>query len=299
MAAEKNGKRARNWCVTLNNPDDVFTPLEWVGDEDFVAWQLEKGEKKETPHLQIYMEFKNARTLNQLKKKSKTAHWEIRKGTQQQALDYATKWEDPTYVDGPWCYGDKAEQGARHDIAGLVAMVKEGCTDMEMAENVGTREVYFKYHAAVTKLRGQMVTRRTTMPEVRWYYGPTGTGKSTCAITEFPDAYVKNMSNGKWWDGYRGQTCVLLDDMRKDTFKFHELLRLFDRLPLQVEYKGGSTEFNSPVIIVTSCYAPEFLYETREDLKQLLRRIAVIREFSDTDVLDTEVGEGNTMPHQL
>jgi len=53
------------------------------------------------------------------------------------------------------------------------------------------------------------------------------------------------MSNGQWWDGYEQQECVVFDDMRKDTFKFHELLRLFDRYPLRIQVKGGYREFNS------------------------------------------------------
>lgn len=156
--------RQRNWCFTVNNPDDVWTPLEWVGDDDFVAWQLEVGESG-TPHLQGYIEWKNARTLDQMKKKHKTAHWEVRKGTQEQALNYATKWEDATYVDGPWCYGEKAAQGERTDIQRLLDCVKEGKKDLEIAEEVG--ETYFKYHNAVTKLRGQLVPKRNSMPEVR------------------------------------------------------------------------------------------------------------------------------------
>lgn len=71
----------------------------------------------------------------------------------------------------------------------------------------------------------------------------------------------------------------MFDDMRKDTFKLHELLRILDRYPLQVEYKGGSIPFNSPKIIITSCYHPAKMYETNENIQQLLRRIDNIIEF--------------------
>lgn len=90
------------------------------------------------------------------------------------------------------------------------------------------------------------------------------------------------MSSGQWWDGYAQQDCVVFDDMRKDTFKFHELLRLFDRYPLRIQVKGGYREFNSKKIIVTSCDPPDNMYCTRcdEDMQQLLRRIEVIEHFS-------------------
>lgn len=51
----------------------------------------EKGKKKETPHLQGYVEFKNARTFNQVKKLLPRAHIEKAKGNRQQNIDYCSK----------------------------------------------------------------------------------------------------------------------------------------------------------------------------------------------------------------
>jgi len=89
------------------------------------------------------------------------------------------------------------------------------------------------------------------------------------------------MSNGQWWDGYEQQECVVFDDMRKDTFKFHELLRLFDRYPLRIQVKGGyrsSIPKKSLLLVVQH----QTIYATRcdEDMQQLLRRVEVIKHFS-------------------
>ena len=81
------------------------------------------------------------------------------------------------------------------------------------------------------------------------------------------------MSTGKWFEGYDGHKKVLIDDMRKDFMKFHELLRLLDRYPMRVEQKGTSRQFVANHIIITSAYNPAMLFETREDIHQLLRRI--------------------------
>jgi hypothetical protein len=138
---------------------------------------------------------------------------------------------------------------------------------------------YVKYHKAVTQIRALAVPKREWKTEVLWFYGPTGTGKSRRAFEMTDEPYVHNMSSGKWFDGYEGQDDVIFDDMRKDTFKFHELLRLFDRYHMKVEVKGASVNWCPKRIIVTTCFKPEQMYETREDLQQLMRRIEQVVHF--------------------
>lgn len=47
-----------------------------------------------------------------------------------------------------------------------------------------------------------------------WYYGKSRTGKTYAAVHEFPGAYRKT-ANNKWWDGYRDQENVIMDDLDK------------------------------------------------------------------------------------
>ena len=87
------------------------------------------------------------------------------------------------------------------------------------------------------------------------------------------------MSTARWWDGYDAHENVIIDDMRKDFCKFHELLRYLHEHPFHVETKGGTRQFLARNIVITSCYSPDQLFETREDINQLLRRIDEIRKF--------------------
>lgn len=117
---------------------------------------------------------------------------------------------------------------------------------------------------------------RDFQPEVRWYHGSTGSGKTRAALEEFPDAWVSG-KDGKWFDGYDAHEVAVFDDFRKDFCTFHVLLRLLDRYPFRIEHKGGSRQFLARVIIVTCPWAPDVLYDNRsqEDIGQLMRRITV------------------------
>jgi hypothetical protein len=72
---------------------------------------------------------------------------------------------------------------------------------------------------------------------------------------------------------------VIIDDYRADFCKFHLLLNLLDRYPMQVQIKGGTLQFNAKNIYITCPQHPTVLWSNRtaEDIGQLLRRITVIK----------------------
>ena len=164
--------------------------------------------------------------------------------------------------------------GKRTDLDNVRELIKEGkgMKDVVMVatsyQSVKMAECILKYHEK----------KRDWKPKVYWFYGGAGTGKSKLAYEMFPSAYTA-MATAKWWDGYDAHEDIIIDDMRKDFCKFHELLRILDRFPVQLETKGGTRQLLARNIVITSCYSPEQLFETREDLKQLTRRIDEIKFF--------------------
>lgn len=170
-------------------------------------------------------------------------------------------------------------QGNRSDLAAVAIAVKEGKSDQEIAEDFAGD--FIRYHKGITNLRGLYAKPRRWKTRVFWWYGPTGTGKSLEADQRFPEAYWK-MGCNKWWDGYTGQSAVIIDDFRRDLCTFAELLRLLDRYPMRVEYKGGSCQFAAEDIIITTPYHPRKTWagRTAEDIMQLLRRIDEVRVFA-------------------
>lgn len=135
----------------------------------------------------------------------------------------------------------------------------------------------------------RMEVQRQNCPEVRWYYGPTGTGKTRTAIEEAEKEfgkYWKSHATADWFDGYRGEEGVILDDIRSSTWPFQQLLQITDRYYLSLPIKGGFIRWNPKIIWITAPRGPEEIYynyqqqQPYDGIEQLLRRITIQKEFS-------------------
>lgn len=263
--------RSRSWTLTENN----YTEDKIIFLEHFLENNVEYGiygkeiGQSGTPHLQIYFRMKNAKSFSSVKKLFPTAHIEVAKGNDQQNKTYCSK--DGQFKE----YGSVSEQGKRTDLDIIretikttgrmadVVMVATSYQSVKMAEQI------LKYHEP----------KRNFKPLVKWYYGKTGVGKSHRAIKEFGDTpFYTTMETARWWDGYDAHKCLLIDDMRKNFTTFNNLLRILDKYAFAVETKGGTRQLLADHIIITSCYSPYDMFDTREDINQLIRRIDVIEE---------------------
>jgi hypothetical protein len=231
-----------------------------------------------TPHLQCFVYFKNPRSVKGSHKYI-PGNIEPIKGTPYDNFVYCSK-------DGKFReFGTRPKgNGKRTDIDTVKELVKSGASRLEIWE--ASRSFQAMRFAEIGM--GLMDNKQRTKPLVKWYWGPTGTGKTETALAEYPDAWMSG-KNLKWWLSYAGQQHVILDDFRKDFCTFHELLRILDRYPYNVEVKGGHVALEATVIIITCPYPPDRIYETREDICQLLRRIDKIVPFTKDG---TEQGSG-------
>lgn len=90
-------------------------------------------------------------------------------------------------------------------------------------------ETYIRYWRGIEQFKKKInpPSPRNIKTEVHYYYGPPGVGKSRRANEEanaegLPVFYK---ARGKWWDGYKQQPNVLIDD-------FYRWLP-YDELPQQ------------------------------------------------------------------
>lgn len=107
--------------------------------------------------------------------------------------------------------------------------------------------------------------------------GPTEVGKSYWAReTAFPGDSQFWKESGKWWCGYTGQDTVVFDEF-EGWLTFHEIKRLLDETPVQVEPKGEKlVQFVSKRIIFTSNKLPKHWWRREHYLEALYRRFQKI-----------------------
>lgn len=269
------------WVFTLNNySEDEYNNIINFNC-NYIVVGKEVGEEG-TPHLQGYVEFKTNHRLKALKEFGQRIHWEKRRGTSEEASQYCKK--ENNFVE----IGELSKgRGKRTDIDEVRELVNSGAGMKEVMQVTNS----FQAVRFAEKLLAHAEKKRTWAPEVIWLWGPTGCGKTRRAYEETEGKAWISGRNLKWWDGYDAHEDVIIDDFRADFCTFHELLRILDRYPYMVEIKGGTRQLLAKRIYITSCYPPDKVYQTREDIGQLLRRITKIVGIRDRD----EVA-GNTIP---
>ena len=283
--------KSRNWCFTVNNPEYEREVLfEKLGNFKYAIIGKEVGEVEGTPHYQCYVDFTNPRVLGGLKKIDQRIHWEPRRGTWEQAVNYCKK-------EGDWVERGTPQvgQGTRTDIISITDRLRDGKSDKEILEEFGDKAL--RMMGCVSRGRAALCEQLRNWPmDVRIYCGPPGSGKSRAVWEEFGIENVYPKMVGKWWDGYLGQTCVLIDDFDPDNcfdIMFDFYLKLLDRYPMRIEYKGGSCNFYSHTIIFTSNFHWDDWFVNKGNRSAFFRRVSEYRWFPEPG---TEVGGGNTDP---
>lgn len=287
-------QRLRNICFTDFDVDEAHREAIHSYDKaKYVITGLEVCPTTGKQHLQGYAELSEKVALTTLKVLMPQAHFEERKGSADAAITYCKK--EGSFRET----GERKKPGKRSDIEIVKDMIKQG---NGMASIIETTNSYQALSFAIKALP-YYETKRTWVPTVHWFWGPSGTGKTRTAVEQasanWPRYHIQKAASG-WWQGYDAEPAVIIDEVRAGSaLNFVELLALLDRYPHTVECKGGSRQFLAREIWLTSPFHPEHMYSRGdEEIRQLIRRITEIRHFPDIQttgpkVQGPEVG-GNT-----
>lgn len=196
-------------------------------------------------------------------------HWEL---SRSEAAD-AYVWKEETRVGHQFELGKRPiRRNCKRDWDAVWEMAKSGRYD-EI-----DKSILVPHYSAIRRITQDNLQPPPIVRTVSVFWGRTGTGKSRRAWDEAGmDAYCKDPRT-KFWDGYRGQKHVVIDEFRGAIDVSH-LLRWFDRYPVNVEVKGSSTVLLAERIWLTSNVSPELWYPglDEETFQALLRRLNVER----------------------
>jgi hypothetical protein len=274
-------KKAVAWCFTINNPhiNEIDSPRAWQTADTIrgAVWQYERGQSG-TPHIQGYLQLHRTQRGSWVKKRLHSgAHWEPARADYSCNEEYCTKEEGR--IAGPWTVGRFKRAGERSDIQAVQKAIEDGQSERQIAAVYP--EVWFKYPRAVKEYRRLIVEPRRFKSRVIVLVGPTGTGKTSFAFHCFDDVYVK--PHGEWFDGYDGESVVLIDEFY-GWIPYSLLLTLLDRYPCLVPFKGGFHQWSPRTIVLTSNKPPNEWYSSeKHPYAPLERRIDVLAYKDELD----------------
>lgn len=262
---------------------------EW--DDEWMTYMIVGRETCPTTgrrHWQGYLETKNRLTFAGLKAKPgwSAHHLEKASASSDSNREYCTKdcgddWQE---------WGEPMKAGRRTDLTGLAAAIREGT--MTVADVVEQNpHAFHLYGRTLERVQEELLSEQSrgdwSPPNVRWYWGKTGTGKSRRAREEASTieggVYVWELDDKGWQDRYMGQRAVVIDDFRGG-ISFSALLRLLDGYPTSVPRRGKApAPFLATDIWITSSVFPRDIFSRElvgdERFEQLERRVTLFEEF--------------------
>jgi len=275
--------RGLYWCFTLNNytaaEEDLVQTID-CEDVAYLTYGREVGASG-TPHLQGYLELLVRKRVGQLRNLLglQRGHFELRRGTAEQAITYCHKSDNEPYVYGE-PLGNK--RGQRSDLLAIKQSIDDGATDLEISSEFFAS--WCRYRKSFTVYRDLRSPPQPREVSVYVLYGEPGTGKTRFIFErEGADLWINSDPSLQWFDGYGGEPAVLLDDYRGDG-KASFLLRLLDRYPLRVPCKGGFLSWSPVRVYITSNLSPPFGHnDISAPLKRRIKKVMHLNNALDFD----------------
>lgn len=275
---KKSTASAKHWCFTSYKSGFNFDNIN-KEKITYCIYGVEQCPETNRTHYQGFVSFKNRTTLLQAKQSigDQTAHFEIKRGSIQEAADYCRK-------DGRFeQWGIQPEEqtaglkrGAGIDYEEVDRLAKQGKFEEICSEG---RIKYWGNLKKIYEHEAALANNKVLLPGSicgLWLFGPPGVGKTffcrqLCAMRGL-SSYVK--MHNKWWDGYRGEEVVIIEDIDHSTCKAlgHFLKEWVDEAPFPAETKGGFTRIRPLQFIITSNYTIEQLWPEDLNLRDAIKR---------------------------
>lgn len=283
--------RGRSFQMTLWTDDAKKIILD--SNPEYMCWAPEEAPTTGKFHWQAYAYYKTQKSLKALQKKVKgIGSINFAKGTPEQ---------NRTYVFGPYDKKGKQKpanpnaeeigtlpvQGKRSDLESFRSAIMLGKRGRDLSvDHLEIKAKYPRLEALLSNEEDEQCARKMyedgIKPEVTVLIGAPGVGKTRYAFDKHghENVYIMPCGDGAaksvWWDNYRGQDVIILDDF-DGQIQYRYLLRLLDRYPFQMQTKGGYCWRKCTKIYITSNVEISDWYPAEGDCAALRRRITEIR----------------------
>lgn len=240
--------QCRRWAFTWNNYSEenwsTLTSMEHILSSGirYLTVSKECGAQG-TSHLQGYLEFVNKKRLNGVKNAlgSQRVHVEIARGTAEQNLQYVMKESGKEGFEN-YTYGVPVKQGARQDLMRIRKKLAKGeSVSSILQRKPGLFTSIVRYRRGLESCAADLQPERDFKTQICWFYGETGTGKSTRAyeIGKLYGSCWFKPDSTIWFDGYAGERVVVWDDIRGGIRDVGPslFLRIMDQFPVRVQRK--------------------------------------------------------------
>lgn len=196
-----------------------------------MGWGLEVAPETNRKHLQGWIQvYKQSRFKKIIELLGGNVWVNVAKGTIDQVKDYCKK--DGKYTG----LGTSVRQGQK--LEGIIENYEAGNSILDIAIN--DEQKYLKYHAGISKIYSMLddQTKGSVNREMHNFiiWGDSGTGKTTAIENKhgIENCYLLGDPDGdnKCWNGYTGQSVLILDEFYS-WIKISTMLRMLDGRPYQ------------------------------------------------------------------
>lgn len=265
--------RSRSWIGTLNNytQEELQQLKDAMANYVYGAIGYHVGEKSHLPHVHILIQSRNAQSMPRINRR---IHWEKRRGTVSQAINYlnkesrleefGTRPSDPTPISDTWNE--------------FVQSIHAGNVDKDS-------QMYARYRNyaehRLSQLKPKIDYEGTLSHKNIWIQGPAGCGKSSMVRKTWSSDKIYSKSLNKWWDNYNDEPVVLIEDADPERCKVlgHHFKVWCDRYSFGAEIKNGRMQINPLYhLVVTSNYTIEECF-IPGDVDPIKRRFDVLDFF--------------------
>ena len=240
---------SKRWCFTINYSEENpwFPEVAWKpADMEYMVCQRELAPTTGQTHWQGYVRCATRKRMTTIKRllNRENAHLEIAKGTEQQCKDYCTKIASRAVDDAePFERGNfnpeegsREGQGRRSDLEAAAAMIDSGASLLEVAQT--HQSDFIRYHGGLMQYKALKDSAALKQPRdvrVEIWWGPGGHGKTHWARQAGGGQSVYSVEAILHpWDSYAGESTILLDEFKWESWPIDTMKRLMDKWPWEL-----------------------------------------------------------------